>query len=72
LECGDLIVIDISEGRSFVGAIKVKVAMTGHDNARSSARKSWGIISNIKEMIWGSVSEYVIRHGKKPVLAVKR
>ena len=42
LECSNFIVIDISEGRSYMGAIKVKVAMTGHDNAHSSARKSRG------------------------------
>ena len=35
-----------------MGAIKVKVAMADHDNAHSSARKSWGIISNVKEMLF--------------------
>ncbi|MDY0040040.1 MAG: universal stress protein [Desulforhabdus sp.] len=29
-------------------------------------------VSNLKEMLLGSVSEYVIRHGKKPVIVVKR
>lgn len=28
--------------------------------------------SNLKEMLLGSVSEYVVRHSKKPVIVVKR
>ena len=28
--------------------------------------------SNLKEMLLGSVSEYVIRHSKKPVIVIKR
>lgn len=28
--------------------------------------------SNLKEMLLGSVSEYVMRHAKKPVLVIKR
>lgn len=28
--------------------------------------------SNLKEMVLGSVSEYVIRHSEKPVIVIKR